>query len=124
MELDGLNNEKKSKEDIQKENLQTLHELEETYKKALENNSNDVLVSQYNHLLAVKREYETYDFENNFDRNFNAQKAVKEVESVIIEFRSEYIGVEARDLDYLKMQINLYKGLTSGYGEQGVELEM
>jgi len=107
-------NEKAKREEVKRERAERLAELEEQYAKALENSQNSDLVAQYNHFLAVKKEYETFKFEN----GFNAEQAVKEISAVISEFRVEYVGVDKRDLESLKTQLNIYRSISSNQTQE------
>ena len=112
-------NERKERENIRKERAEKLAELEEQFAKALANSQNTDLVAQYNHFLAIKKEYETYNFED----GFNAEQAVKEISAVISEFRIQYVGVDKRDLDSIKTQLNIYRSLNNSKPQE-VEPEM
>ena len=112
-------NEKAKREDIRKERAEKLAELEEQYAKALVNSQNAELVAQYNHFLGVKKDYETFKFDNGFD----AEQAVKEISAVISEFRIEFVGVDKRDLESIKTQLNIYRSLNYSQPEE-IEPEM
>ena len=115
-------NEREKREQVKNERIERLAELEEQYKVALENSQNENLVAQYNQFIAVKKEYETYDFANNFDREFDVEKAVAEITAVISEFRIKYVGVDKRDLESIKTQLNIYRSFAPS--SQEVEPEM
>ncbi|MBQ8424731.1 MAG: hypothetical protein IJX17_01765 [Clostridia bacterium] len=115
-------NEKAKREQVKTERMERLAELEEQYKIALENSQNENLVAQYNQFIAVKKEYETYDFVNNFDRKFDVEKAISEISAVISEFRITYVGVDKRDLESIKTQLAIYRSFAPN--SQVIEPEM
>lgn len=102
-------NERRKRAEEKQSKVQRLAELEEKYKIALENSNNVALVNQYNHFIAIQKEYETFEFKD----GFNGKKAAHEAAMVVAEMREKYYGVDKRDLDSLKFQINLLKKVVS-----------
>lgn len=92
-----------------------LAELEEQYKKAVANASNKELVSTYNQMIAIKKEYEA--------RRDAIESELNEMTIAISNFRIENVGVDKRDLESIKTQLNVL-GSDILSSEQEIEPEM
>jgi len=90
-------------------------DLEAQYKKAVANASNKELVNTYNEMLSIKKEYEK--------RKDAIESELSEMNAMISQFRIENVGVDKRDLESIKTQLNVL-GSDILSSEQGNEPEM
>ena len=67
----------------------------------------------------VLKDYETFKFED----GFNAEQALKEITALISDFRIQFIGVDKRDLESIKTQLNIYRSLNHNQANES-EREM
>ena len=102
-------NERQQRAEVKQERIKRLAELEKQYETALANSQNSELVAQYNHFIAVKKEYEGLPEE--YNSHFDVAKAIQEVSKVISEFRIQHVGVDKRDLTSLKTQLNILRSI-------------
>lgn len=90
-----------------------LRDLEEQYKFAAANAANRTLVVQYESLLSYKQEYENYG--SSKDSHINSEKSYEELKSYISNFRIQHVGVDKRDLESIKTQLNVYRASVESY---------
>lgn len=102
--------EQKQREAQKQQRIEKLAEIEAKYQIAIANSNNPELVAQYNHFLAVRKDYE--NMPTGANAQFNAEKAIQEINNLISDFRVQNIGVDSRDLESLKFQLNMLKSLT------------
>ena len=102
-------NERQKRAEVRQERIEKLADLEKQYAIALENSQNSELVAQYNHFIAVKKEYESLPAE--YNTQFDVARAIQEVTAVISDFRIQHVGVDKRDLSSLKTQLNILRSI-------------
>ena len=100
-------NRRQEEKTTREEKIQKLAELEEKYKIALQNASNQQLVAEYEHFIAVKKDYETY--RNELSNQFDVDKAIQEITQLIAEYRVANFGVDPRDVTKIKTEVSILR---------------
>ena len=102
-------NSKLKTQNSREENIQRLAELENLYIIAKENAANQKLVGDYEHWIAVKDDYAANRKLLETEIGIDVDKAIEYAARIISEIRVNNVGVDARDLEAIKTELNILK---------------
>lgn len=116
MVQNGTNNKyiKLRMQSSREENIQRLAELEEQYKVAKANSENERLVAEYEHWIAVKADYAANRKLLETEMGIDVDKAIEAAARIVSEIRVNNVGVDARDLEAIKTELNILKRVVEG----------